>query len=475
MLRALGTVLLQVGGRRLHFVAGETIVSEGDHGDDLLWLEKGAVRCTPGPERLEVAVLEEGDTLGGLAFLDGLPRSATAVAATETSVLSFSREALERVGAVDIVLAHRVKDSLLHVLSSRVRETTRMGIVIEEQRHELDQAHEETKAAQTELVHAARMASLGQLTAGIAHELNNPVAATERTAEHVVENVRDLFEWFGSTSWQSLSSEDRALLLSLITAALDCGLRADRHSSTEARRARRVMEERLRSEGVERASAYADALARLAEKRDVTALLQLAGRHGAARSLEPVARGVSLGGALRTIQLGASRVSQVVCSLRLYSRLGEDTVGESDVRSGLEDALVLHQHEMRSGIEVVRDFQDVPLIRARPAELNQVWSNLVRNAIQAMEGKGLLRIAVQEVEDGVLVTIADTGCGIPQETIAKIFEPHFTTKRGTTEFGLGLGLAIVRSIVERHHGNVRVESRPGATTFTVRLPRKATL
>ena len=179
-----------------------------------------------------------------------------------------------------------------------------------------------------------------------------------------------------------------------------------------------------------------------------------------------------LGSSLRVIQVAAQKVATVIRGLRAYSRVDEETVSDVDVRTGIEDSLIVHQHEMRDGIEVVRSFDDIPPIRARPAELNQVWSNLIRNAVQAMDGRGRLTIAVRAADAGVEIGVSDTGCGIPPEVCGRIFEPHFSTKRGT-EFGLGLGLAIARSIVDHHGGRIVVDSQPGATTFRIWLPKEA--
>ncbi|MEW6281513.1 MAG: ATP-binding protein, partial [Candidatus Eremiobacterota bacterium] len=136
-----------------------------------------------------------------------------------------------------------------------------------------------------------------------------------------------------------------------------------------------------------------------------------------------------------------------------------------DVTRGLEDTLLVHSHEL-GGIQLVRDYAPVPAILAFPAELNQVWSNLVANAVAAMKGHGRLTLQVGEAEGAVRVVVADSGPGIPPDHLARIFERGFTTRSG----GLGLGLSISRSIVERHGGRIEVDSQPGHTEFRVWLP-----
>ena len=130
--------------------------------------------------------------------------------------------------------------------------------------------------------------------------------------------------------------------------------------------------------------------------------------------------------------------------------------------------MTLYYNQIKHGVEVVKKFQPVPIIRCAPHELNQVWTNLIQNALQAMDNKGQLEIAVFQQNGQVVTQITDSGPGIPDEIKDRIFEPFFTTK--PVGEGSGLGLDIVRKIVEKHQGNVEVESRPGRTTFSVRLP-----
>ncbi|MGH8030744.1 MAG: sensor histidine kinase, partial [Arenimonas sp.] len=142
---------------------------------------------------------------------------------------------------------------------------------------------------------------------------------------------------------------------------------------------------------------------------------------------------------------------------------------ESDLAEGVETVLTIYQNQIKHGTELVRRFEDVPPVRCLPDELNQVWTNLVHNALQAMDHKGTLTVGLDRDGDEVLVSIGDTGCGIPEEIRARIFDAFFTTKPAGE--GTGLGLDIVRRIIEKHHGRIEVDSEVGrGTTFTVRLP-----
>ncbi len=187
------------------------------------------------------------------------------------------------------------------------------------------------------------------------------------------------------------------------------------------------------------------------------------------RRLEAATR---LAETIRNISGVADRVQSLVGSLRGYLR-GNDGRGDIhagvDVATGLDDALRMVSHRL-DRVDVRRQYEPAPTIAARPGALQQVWSNLLVNALDAMNDEGQLSIRVAPEGATVRVEIADTGPGIPPEIESRIFEPRFTTKDGRVQFGLGLGLSISRQIVEEHHGTIDVESRPGHTVFTVVLP-----
>ena len=163
------------------------------------------------------------------------------------------------------------------------------------------------------------------------------------------------------------------------------------------------------------------------------------------------------------------RISELVRAMKEYSHMDKTAMREVDVREGLESTLTILAHKLKKGIEVEREYAEgLPRICAHGGELNQVWTNIVDNAVDAMGGHGKLKVKVSGDEEYVLVEIADDGPGIPREVKNRIFEPFFTTK-GVGE-GTGLGLDIVRRIVAGHGGEIRVDSGPGQTSFKVRLP-----
>jgi signal transduction histidine kinase len=191
------------------------------------------------------------------------------------------------------------------------------------------------------------------------------------------------------------------------------------------------------------------------------------------RRLEAAAR---LAETIRNICGVADRVQSLVGSLRSYVR-GSDGRGDIrtdvDVATGLDDALRMISYRL-DDVDVQRRYEPTPAIAGRPGALQQVWSNLLVNALDAMDDTGQLTIEVGGANGTVRVAIADDGPGVPPEIQSRIFEPRFTTKDGRVQFGLGLGLSISRQIVEEHHGTIGVESRPGHTVFTVELPAEET-
>ncbi len=466
--------------------AGDVLIREGDAGDALFVVLDGELAVTKRSGKVDVplAVVGPGEVQGELAVLEGRPRTATVRAVGPATLLRLRRDALLDVLGRQPELAL----SLLRTTAGRLRSTESL------------------------LREQEKLAGLGTLAAGLAHELNNPAAAIRSTASRLVTLVRD---------W------DRAAV----------GLGALGHDDLDPDGIAREVTAALRDELDRRAAAPpildpVDA----ADRED--AMIALLGRLGIARPAEPAATLVAFGwdgnqlddllapfasdearhvvlawlaaGALGRqllgeIQMAGDRIGEIVASVREYSYLDRAPVGDVDVIAGIESTLVMLRSRLKSGIEVRRSYPPSrPRIEAFGSELNQVWTNLIVNATDAMGGRGVLEIAVHEdpmpgaggarspdlpagaeaptgtrpgpgktpaetpAAPGVRVEIRDSGPGIPDDVRARIFEPFFTTK--DVGAGSGLGLHIVRSIVDRHAGRIDVASEPGRTCFAVTLP-----
>jgi len=190
-----------------------------------------------------------------------------------------------------------------------------------------------------------------------------------------------------------------------------------------------------------------------------------------APGLEWVASTLSTAALLSEIKESTGRIATLVAAVKSYSQLDRASLQLIDVTEGIESTLVMLGHKLAGGVTVVRDYDpDVPRIEANPGELNQVWTNLIDNAVDAMDGSGTLRVSTRADAEAVIVAIGDTGAGMPDDVKARVFEPFFTTK--DVGKGTGLGLDISRRIiVDRHRGEIEIDSRPGETVFRVRIPR----
>ena len=206
---------------------------------------------------------------------------------------------------------------------------------------------------------------------------------------------------------------------------------------------------------------------------DKSALARLAGnlsRDHLSVVIRWLAASCSLFTLMDEVRMGAERLSEIVKAVKAYAYLDQAPIQEVDVHEGLENTLVILRHKLKSGVNVVRDYaSDLPRIEAYASELNQVWTNLIDNAVDAMQGQGQLTLRTYRRDDRIVVEIGDDGPGIPPEIQLRIFDPFFTTKPPGS--GTGLGLHIVyHSVVDQHRGQIHLASQPGATTFQIVLP-----
>jgi two-component system NtrC family sensor kinase len=383
----------------------------------------------------------------------------TVKAVEETTFIRLTLEQLDTALRHSPTLAIHFVTVLLRALARRNQRSIELRIQVDNLARDLEQERDELAAAidrlnraRARLVETEKLATLGQLAAGVGHELNNPAAAVSRAADFLEEDIEAL---------AAGSPDGEALVAALHGARMRAPIstREERTIRNELAAALgdETLARRLVKIGIEDAAAYRTAFSSLADPA------------GHLARLERIYR---VGTSLRNVDAAAQRIVRLVGSLRAYARPGDVAVEGLDVTEGLDETLLLLGHDLRHVTVETVYADDVPPVEGVPGDLNQVWTNLITNAIQAMDrADPKLEVAVDVTDAGeVRVRITDNGHGIPPADLDRIFEPTFTTRAGRVEFGLGLGLQIVKDIVYRHGGSIEVESVPGQTCFTVLLP-----
>ncbi len=330
---------------------------------------------------------------------------------------------------------------------------------------ELEKALNDLSQTQEQLVQAGKLAALGQLVAGIAHEVNTPLGAIRAAAGNALNALRAALEDLPQLG-QRLDAAHQLAFFALLEEALAGG---PLDSTGDRRALRRALAEQLDANGIVDSRRLADLLLDIGVRLRIDVALPLL-RHPDRDWLLTLAYNLTrLRGNSETILDAVDRASKVVFALKNYARVEHSEDKQPiDVRASIETVLDLYGNQIKHGIEVEREFADLPPISGHADELVQVWTNLIHNAMHAMDGQGRLQLASRQQDGHVVVSVTDSGPGVPTDLHLKIFEPFFSTKpRGE---GTGLGLHICRQIVAKHGGAIQLDSKPGKTTFIVRLP-----
>lgn len=428
--------------QELALKSGETYFREGDPAEAMFVILEGQiqVRGEIGGETV-VLMLLPGNVTGVLPFSRMKQFTVGARAITDARVLRYPSSHFPEL----IQKMPELTQRLVGLMSDRIRETTRR----EQQRD--------------------RLASLGKLSAGLAHELNNPASAAKRAASQLREvliKMRDASHELGK---RGLTPEQKSEILNLEKqfAQSDNVPPPDALAMSDLEE---QLDSLLRSHGqADMWQMAADLAHRNIKPQQLESLFATLDKDTARAALVRIAASVEVATLLNEIESGTSRISDLVRAIKEYTYMDQTPLQNVDIVKSLETTLTILNHKLKHGVTVKRDYQKIPLlVNSFGSELNQVWTNLIANAIEAMHGEGELRVRTYREDDCVVVEIADNGPGIPADVQPHIFEPFFTTK-GVGE-GTGLGLDTVLRIVKKHRGDIQVNSKPGDTRFQVWLP-----
>ena len=427
--------------------AGEELFSEGSPGDRAYIIREGELEIikVSGSREVLIAVRKPGEVIGEIALLEETTRMASVRARTESSLIAIRKEQLE------------------HLLETSLPATTAMFYTV------LDR----WRGTQAMLRQSEKMAQLGTLTAGVAHELNNPASAVRRSSGMLKDAIQSTAQSQSEYSRLELNPEAIKVIHDIQFRASE---QASRPPELDAL-ARGDAQERLEGElvgiGIEEPWLYTSELVDIGlERGELSGLAE----HINSEQMEIVLRGVidrfRVQALVIEIEQGAERISAIVGALKSYSYLDQAPVQSVDIHKGIDDTLIILQSKIRAlpGVRINKTYaDDLPMIFGYGSELNQVWTNLLDNALDAIGDEGEISISTRGETSSVVVEIVDNGTGIPEDIMERIFEPFFTTKPPGAGTGLGLDISY-NIVVNKHRGDIKVESDPGRTSFQVWLP-----
>ena len=424
-----------------HLKTGEFFTRQGDPADKMSVVLEGQLEARGELNGESVVIgVKAGDVTGKLPFSRMKQFPLTGRAITDSFLLRFPASLFPEL----VQRMPELTQRLVGVMSDRIRETTRM----EQQRD--------------------RLAALGKLSAGLAHELNNPASAAKRATSQLRNTIKRIRDASLELGRRDLTASQKAEIEKLEASLVQTdGPPLDALAASDLED---QLDSLLRSHGQNDLWQLAADLARKNFKPEFLEQIFASLDAATARAaLVRISSSVEIADLLNQIESSASRISDLVGAIKEYTFMDQSPIQNVDIVKTLETTLTILNHKLKHGVTVHRDYQETPLlVNSFGSELNQVWTNIIDNAIDAMNGKGELRVRAYRDDKCAVVEIADNGPGISPEVEPHIFEPFFTTK-GVGE-GTGLGLDTVQRIVRKHRGNVQVFSEPGNTRFQIWLP-----
>lgn len=379
----------------------------------------------------------------------------------------FNQEKIRILELLSTQIASSIENSMLYTrlekynrnLEDKVLERTNE---IQQKNIELASTLEELQNTQSHLVESGKLAALGQLIAGIAHEINTPLGAVKASSQNAGEAIKSLGEILPALIPEE-KVETFKKLMNFSTVPKNNIL-----TSKDERQIKKAILNSFEQKNIPNAYELVELLFDIGIHEDLSDLLQPLGNN-ALVLVSLIYNLVSINKNNQNSLMAVERASKIIFALKSYiHRDTHEAMVPASIAEGMESVLTLYHHQLKHSIQVEKRFQDIPLVPCRINELNQVWTNLIHNALQSMNNKGTLEINILREDNWVVVQIIDSGKGIPEDVKPRIFTPFFTTKpRGE---GSGLGLSVSKKIIDGHKGSISFESQPGRTVFSVKLP-----
>jgi signal transduction histidine kinase len=439
-------ICLAEQGHEIALCAGSQIAKQGDPPDGFYIILEGKTEWTRqvGQQEAHAVTLVAGDVFAELILLLDEPYPTSGRALTDIKLYKLAPDKFWE---------------MLQMCPTILRRILKISA-------ERSQIHESVSQQQAKLI------SLGTLSAGLAHELNNPAAAVRRNVQTLEEVLQKLPALALEMHQKPILPKQLQFLCNFYQQAIATALKCTKLDPLTQSEREDEISDWLEDRNIKEAWKLSPAL--VAAGLDVDALEDLAAQSeteclsGILTWLEATLTGTSL---LEEIKQSTQRISELIKAMKEYSYMDRAPMQQIDVHEGIDSTLTILKHKLKHGVSVSKDYGNLPPICAYGRELNQVWTNLLDNAIDAMNGKGAIKIKTAQEGDRVLIEIIDNGGGIPPAIQSRVFEQFFTTKDAGKGTGLGLDIAR-RIIVGQHKGDIRFDSQPGETRFQVRLPIK---
>ncbi|MGJ8654670.1 MAG: ATP-binding protein [Opitutaceae bacterium] len=446
------------------FAVDETILVEGTSNAYVYVIVSGTVNMLKQSKEtahnMQIDSFGPGDLIGLTSFWTKQASFLESKAQTAVTCLRFNAEDFRNLVNTDPILREAIHQLFISNLSGRYRRMISLNVKVAELSEKLENEHQQLKQAMAELqqtrnrlIHQEKLATLGQLIAGIAHEINNPCAALMQGVERLSNSVPRLLR-LDSTP------DNFELEAALLQSGIDCPYWS-------------ALETRARMEQITKA--YPDLkrslvrrLSQLNEATRTTIIKELDAKN--TDRINQLLDCFEIGTALRSTRIASTRIRALVVSLKNYGKQDQEAWQMLDLRDGLRDTLTILNNRLR---QYTLDLKLDPIepTYCIGGEMNQVWTNLLVNASQATPDGGKITINTEQEGNEIVVSVTDSGTGIKEPLLEKIFEANFTTKKTKSDFGLGLGLAISKEIVEKHGGTITASNVPeGGARFTVRVP-----